>query len=108
MIFYGDGSWIFANEVTKNFVIFDLYNSSPRHSESYRNSFLILGEETTDGIDDSVDESEKNLILISFNPKKNCHILNYNDYMRVSIKVIFVNLTLLIKHIFSIICRKSV
>ena len=53
------GSWSFANDFTRDAVIFGVDNSSSCHSGNRKNDFLILGEGPTYGINGSLGAPEK-------------------------------------------------
>ena len=61
--FDGAGPWSFSNEFVKNVVIFGPDSSSARPSEICQNNFWILVDETTDYINDTVDNINENLML---------------------------------------------
>ena len=75
--FDGEGGWSFGNDYTRNVAIFGVDNSSSSHNR--KNSFLVLGEEPTFGINRSNGAAEKK-ISINFS-KANaifCLSLHYN------------------------------
>ena len=39
--------WSFCNKYARNFITFDVHNSSSSHAENLTNDFLVLGEEVT-------------------------------------------------------------
>ena len=55
------GSWSFDNDFAGNTIIFDVYNSSPSHSDNYQNNFLILGEVPTYSINGRFASLEKKI-----------------------------------------------
>ena len=59
IVFDGTGLWNFGNDFAKNVIIFGVDNSSLSHNDLRKNTFLILGEETTDDINSSVGTVEK-------------------------------------------------
>ena len=58
--FDGRGYWSFDNGTVRNVVIFGVDNSLSSHIDNPKNNFLALGEGPTEGINGSVDISEKN------------------------------------------------
>ena len=50
IIFDNAGSWNFDNDITRNFTIFGVDNSSSSQSNNRKNNFLISGESPTYGI----------------------------------------------------------
>ena len=59
IVFDGAGLWNFGNDFAKNVIIFGVDNSSLSHNDLRKYAFLILGEETTDDINNSVGTVEK-------------------------------------------------
>ena len=58
--FDGEGSWSFSNDFARNVVIFGIDNGSSPHTDNWKNNFLVLGEEATDGITTALVQQEKN------------------------------------------------
>ena len=76
----------FDNFFSKNAVIFDVDNSSSFNSDNRKNKFLVLGEITTDGINDTSGRAEEK-IRFSKEKTKFCLSLHYNgneSYMYVN------------------------
>ena len=48
-----------GNGFARNVSIFDVDNSSSPHTDIRRNNFLVLGEESTEGIIDNIGAAEK-------------------------------------------------
>ena len=72
------GSWSFDNDTTKNVVIFIVDNGSSSHADNCKNSFLVLGDDPTFGINGSVGSAEiKFSINFSKAIKKFCLSLHY-------------------------------
>ena len=61
--FDGESSWSFGYEFAKNVVIFSIDNSSSSHTNNQKSNFVLLGEGSTDVINDSTGVVEKNLVL---------------------------------------------
>ena len=53
----------FNNVTVRNFIIFDVDNSSPYHSDNGKKTFLILCEGPTYGIHENFGSREKKLII---------------------------------------------
>ena len=58
--FDGEGSWSFRNDFARNVVIFGVDKGSLSHTDNGKNNFLVLGEDPTQGINDSTGAAEKN------------------------------------------------
>ena len=71
-IAFEEGSWSFGNDFATNVVIFGVDNSSSSHTDNRKNIFLVLGEGSTQGINDGTGVAEKK---ISFNFSKANKIL---------------------------------
>ena len=63
-------SWSRGNKFAWNIVVFGVDNSLLKHSESYKNNFLVYGERRNDA--NNVRESEKSLVSILLNQKQIC------------------------------------
>ena len=74
--FEGAESWIFSNGFIKNIKNFGADNSLSSHTDNCKNNFLLLGEGTTDDINDSVGAAEKKF-TINFNKAKNKVLLKF-------------------------------
>ena len=61
--FDGEVSWSFDNDSTRNVIVFGVYNSSPSHTDNWKNKFLVLDEGPAQGIYYSNGAAEKELIL---------------------------------------------
>ena len=61
--FDGEVGWSFGNDYARNVAIFGVDNSSSSHTDNRKNSFLVLGEEPTFGINRSNGAAEKKLAL---------------------------------------------
>ena len=48
--FDGAGSWNFGKNFARNVVIFDVVNGSSSHPDNHANTFIVLGEGPTYGI----------------------------------------------------------
>ena len=59
MTFDSAGSWSFKNDCSRNFVIFGVDNNLSSHADNHKNSFLVLSEGPTFGINGSFASSEK-------------------------------------------------
>ena len=66
-----EGSWSFDNEFAWNVEIFVVDNSSSSHTDNRKNDFLVLGERTTDGINDSTIVARKKLVLTFAKQRQN-------------------------------------
>ena len=79
----------FGNDFARNFVIFDVDNSSLSHT----NVFLVLGEGPTDDVNGSIGEAQKRFsINLSTVKAQLCSSLHYNDddsYLFVNGKEIY-------------------
>ena len=91
--FDGKGEWSFDNDCARNVIISGVDNSSSSHADNLKNSFLMLGEGDTFGINGSFGAPEKKF---SINFKKAnaklCLSLHYsanNSYLFVNGKEIF-------------------
>ena len=62
--FYGKGDWGFGNDCAKNVIICGVDNSSSSHADDLKNSFLVLGEGETFGINGSFGAPEKKILLV--------------------------------------------
>ena len=56
-----------VNDFLRNVIIFSFDNGSSAHSDNGKNSFLVLGEVPTDGVNDSIGTAEQKF---SFNFKE--------------------------------------
>ena len=65
MKFDSTNSQSFNNDTARNFIIFDVENSSSSHADNRKNNFLVLSEVPTPGINGCFDSLGKNLELIS-------------------------------------------
>ena len=73
------GSLSCDNEFARNVIIFGVNNSSSSHSVNRKNSFLILGEGPTYGINGSLGSPEKNYnITFTIGNTNACLSLYYN------------------------------
>ena len=69
------GLWSFSRNVT----IFGVDNSSSSHADNCKNIFLVLGEEPTDGIIDSIGTAEKKFSINFTKAKTKFYLsLHYN------------------------------
>ena len=59
------------NDFARNVIIFGVDNSSLSHTDNHKNSFLILGEGDTFGINGSFGAPEKSLVKISVKQTQN-------------------------------------
>ena len=90
----GAGSWSFANDFARKFVIFGVDNSSSSRADNRKNNFLVMeGERLADDINGNVDTIKKKF---SFNfttaETKFCLSLHYNgdtSYLFVNRKEIY-------------------
>ena len=57
--FDSGGSWSFDNGFVRNVIIFGVDNSSSSHADNRKNNFLILGEDSTHGINGRFGSTEK-------------------------------------------------
>ena len=57
--FDGAGSWSFGYDFARNVVIFGVDNSSSFHIDNWKNIFSVLGEGSTNDINDSVGAAEQ-------------------------------------------------
>ena len=84
----------FNNVTVRNFIIFDVDNSSPYRADKRKNSFLVLGEGPTFGINWSFGSPEKtSKINFSKANTKFCLSLHYNidnSYLFVNGQEIFI------------------
>ena len=100
--FDGAGLLNFVNDFAKNIVIFGVDYSSSSHANSRKNSFVVLREGPTDGINGSFSAPEKKFsIHFSKAGTKRCMRLHYsgeNSYLlmkkkSLSLKLIIKTLT---------------
>ena len=72
-------SWDFVNDFSRNVIIFDVDDNSLSHSDNRKNTFSILDEGPSHGINGSVESSE-NKFSIKFTKAniKLCSSLHYN------------------------------
>ena len=69
------GLWSFS----RNVAIFGVDNSSSSHADNCKNIFLVLGEEPTDGIIDSIGTAEKKFSINFTKAKTKFYLsLHYN------------------------------
>ena len=61
--FHGYGLWSFSNGFPQTVLTFGVDNSLSKHSKNV-NSLYVLGEESTDDINNKAGEPEKSLALI--------------------------------------------
>ena len=61
--FDGKDMWSYSNDFSRCVVIFVVDNTSSFHTNNQKNTFLILGEQPTEDINDSVGAGEKKLAL---------------------------------------------
>ena len=90
--FDGAGPWSFGNYFARN-VIFGVNNSSLSRAGNRKNNFLVLGEGSTDDINDSIGTAVKKF-SINFsktNPKfcLSFHFSHKNSYLFVNGKEIY-------------------
>ena len=87
------GSWNFDNGTAKKVVIFSVDNGSSSHADNCKNSFLVLGDDPTFGINGSFGSAEKKFsINFSKAIKKVCLSLHHNadnSHLFVNEKEIF-------------------
>ena len=57
---------------------FGIDNNSSSPTDNFKNIFLVLGEEPTDDINDSVGAAEKSVVFILVKQRQNS-VLYYND-----------------------------
>ena len=62
--FYSAGSWSFDNDTARNVIILSVDNSSSIPSDNRKNNFLVLGEDAAFGINGSLVNQRKKLVLI--------------------------------------------
>ena len=80
-------SWSFNNDTGRNVIILGDNNSSPSHDDNCRNSFLVLREAPTFGINESFGSPNKNFSIFSKANTKCCLCLHYtvdNSYLFVN------------------------
>ena len=87
------GPWSFGNYFARNVVIFGVNNSSSSRACNRKNNFLVLGERSTDDINDSIGTAVKKF-SINFsktNPKfcLSLHFSHKNSYLFVNGKEIY-------------------
>ena len=91
----GDGFRSFDIDSARNVVIFGNDNSSSCHTDNWKNKFLVLGEGSSQGINDSTGAADKHFsVNFSKANTKFCLSLHYNSdesYLHV-IKQKFANL----------------
>ena len=77
--------WSYSNDFSRCVVIFVVDNTSSFHTNNQKNTFLILGEQPTGDINDSVGAGEKK-ISINFNKTKTrfCFSLHYKGLIIIS------------------------
>ena len=61
--FDGARSWSFDKGFARNVVIFGFGDNSLSHADNCKNTFLVLGEGLTDGINGNLDSVEKKFII---------------------------------------------
>ena len=91
--FHSTGSWSFNNDTTRSAIIFGADNSLSSHTDNHKNTFLVLGEGPTFGINGSFCTPEKKF-TINFNNSNTAFCLNLhynvdNSYLFVNGKEIF-------------------
>ena len=57
--FVEKSEWNFGNEYTRNVIIFGVHNSSSSHVDNLKNTFLVLGEGDTFGLNGNFGAPEK-------------------------------------------------
>ena len=63
IVFDGEVSLSFGNNFARNIIIFGVHNRSPPRTDNWKKHFLVLGEGSTDGINDSTNAAEKKVVL---------------------------------------------
>ena len=61
--FDGAGLWSFGNYFAWNVIIFGDDDNSSSHIDNHKNNFSVLGERSTDDINDSVCTTEKSGVI---------------------------------------------
>ena len=61
----------FSNHCARNVVTFGVDNSSSSHTDNCKNNVLVLGEWSTDDVNDSAGAAEKRFIINSSKAKIN-------------------------------------
>ena len=61
--FDGEGSWGLSKDFARIVLIFGVDNTFSFHTDNQENNFFVLGEETTDDINDITGAAEKKLVL---------------------------------------------
>ena len=93
LAFDSAGLWSFYNNTPRNVIIFGVDNSSSSHADNRKNSFLVLAEGLTFGINGSFRLQEKKFsINFSKANTKCCLSLHYsadNSYLFLNRKEIF-------------------
>ena len=92
--FDGKSSWRFGNDSARNVTILCVDNSSSSHADNCKNTFLILGEDPTFGINGIFDAPEKKF-SINFSKAQtkfslSLHYNGDNSYFFVNGKEIFI------------------
>ena len=66
VIFDSEFSWSIDNGTAGKVIVFGVDNSSSSHADNHKNSFSILGEGPTFGINGSFGSPEKSLVLTKY------------------------------------------